>query len=119
MYGELSSEVQRLRENLTTSGGKLTSLEMNRRRNLLENLATSGGKLTSLEMNRRRNLLENLARKCGTVRDKLTELGPVSGAATRTQLLADLGTSSWGVSPGQETNKRNVPNRTGVREDQR
>ena len=97
MYGELSSEVQRLRENLTTSGGKLTSLEMNRRR----------------------NLLENLARKCGTVRDKLTELGPVSGAATRTQLLADLGTSSWGVSPGQETNKRNVPNRTGVREDQR
>lgn len=95
-YGELSSLVQTLRETLSVSGVKLTSLELNRRR----------------------NLLENLARKCGTVREQLTELGPVSGAATRSQLLADLGTSSWADSP-QETNKRVVPNRTGVREDNR
>ena len=100
-YGELSTEVQRLRESL----------------------ASGEGKLTSHEMERRRNLLENLARKCGTVRDKLTEIGPVSGTASRAQLLTDLGTTSWGVSPGQETgldtNKRVVPNRTGVRENQR
>ena len=90
MYGELSTKVQRLRESLTTQEGKLTSLELDRRR----------------------NLLESLARKCGTVRDKLTESGPVSGNS-RTQLLADLGTSSWGVSPTLETN------RTGVRETER
>ena len=95
-YGELSSLVQTLRETLSTSGVKLTSLELNRRR----------------------DLLENLSRKCGTVREQLTELGPVSGAATRSQLLADLGTSSWADSP-QETNKRVVPNRTGVRENNR
>ena len=74
--------------------------------------------LTSLELNRRQDQLENLSRKCGTVREQLTERGPVSGAVTRSQLLADLGTSSWGDSP-QETNKRVVPNRTGVREDDR
>jgi len=97
-YGELSSVVQTLRETLSTSGLNLTSLELNRRR----------------------NLLENLARKCGTVREQLTELGPVSGAATRSQLLADLGTSSWAASPSPlETNKRVVPNRTGVRENNR
>ena len=96
LYGELSSLVQTLRETLSTSGVKLTSLEQNRRR----------------------DLLENLSRKCGTVREQLTELGPVSGAATRSQLLADLGTSSWADS-SQETNKKVVPNRTGVREDNR
>ena len=95
-YGELSAMVQTLRETLSTSGLKLTSLELNRRR----------------------DQLENLSRKCGTVREQLTERATVSGAATRSQLLADLGTSSWADS-SQETNKRVLPNRTGVRENER
>ena len=99
LYGELSSTVQTLRETLSSSSGVRD--------------------LTSLELNRRQDQLENLSRKCGTVREQLTERGPVSGAVTRSQLLADLGTSSWGDSPPQETNKRVVPNRTGVRENER
>ena len=52
------------------------------------------------------------------MREQLTERATVSGAATRSQLLADLGTSSWADS-SQETIKRVLPNRTGVRENER
>ena len=72
--------------------------------------------------------MEDLSRKAGSVRASITESG-VKQENRRSQLLEDLGTTSWAATPGvraehlptggQETNKRSMPSRSGVRETQR
>ena len=63
------------------------------------------------------------------MRDQVAEGGPLSRAdsARRSQLLEDLGTTSWGATPGNKgaaqlppdpRTSRRVPNRTGVRENE-
>ena len=64
------------------------------------------------------------------MRDQVADGGPLSRAdsARRSQLLEDLGTTSWGATPGNKgaaqlppdprTSRRVLPNRTGVRENE-
>jgi len=106
MYSELTSSVTLLRSSLS-------------------NLAPQ---LTTHELNRRRDLLENLAMKVSSARESIQE-GESGGInAARSQLLADLGTTSWGSSTPryqgeshlpQDTSRRTIPNRIGVRETER
>lgn len=79
-------------------------------------------------MVRRRDLLEDLSRKAGSVRDSITDSGSLAADNRRSQLLEDLGTTSWAATPGTraehlpgggETSRRVMPTRSGVRETQR
>ena len=78
-------------------------------------------------MFRRRDLLEGLSRKAGSVRDSISDSGSMTltGDNRRSQLLADLGTTSWAASaPSEEhlpkeSNRRVMPTRSGVRETER
>lgn len=87
---------------------------------LRDSLANSSGRLTSHEMNRRRDLLDSLQRKERGLRDVVSPVSPMGGKS-RSQLfghqsgLADLGTSGWG-SPSVADNRTIIPNRTGARE---
>jgi len=91
---------------------------------LRQSLGKLGPQLTSHELNRRRDLLEGLSRKAGSVRDSISDSGSMTltGDNRRSQLLADLGTTSWAASaPSEEhlpkeTNRRVMPTRSGVRE---
>ena len=68
--------------------------------------------------------------RVGGVRDKINDTGSSSNITTaRSQLLADLGTTSWDSTPGyqnnhlppssNDTNRRTLPYRTGVKETER
>ena len=77
-------------------------------------------------MIRRRDLLEDLSRKAGSARDSITDSGSLAADNRRSQLLEDLGTTSWAATPGvkgehlpQEISRRVMPTRSGVRETQR
>jgi len=87
---------------------------------LRDGLANSSGRLTSHEMNRRKDILDSLQRKERSLRDVVSEVSTGRGVA-RSQLLggqaglADLGTSGWG-SPSVQEIKTVIPNRSGVQE---
>ena len=66
---------------------------------LRQSLSRLGPQLTSQELNRRRDLLEDLSRKAGSVRDSITDSGGRQ-ENRRSQLLEDLGTTSWAATPG-------------------
>lgn len=71
-------------------------------------------------------MLEDLSRKAGSARDSITDSGSLAPDNRRSQLLEDLGTTSWAATPGvkgehlpQEISRRVMPTRSGVRETQR
>jgi len=109
-----NQSTQRLRSTFSELTSNVTSLR--------SSLGTLGSQLTSHELNRRRNLLENLSRKMGSVRDEIQDSSSMNrNSAARGQLLADLGTTSWGATPGGQDHlpsesRRSVPYRSGVRE---
>ena len=114
-----NQSTQRLRSLFSELTSNVTSLRTS--------LGTLGSQLTRHELNRRRNLLENLSRKMGSVRDEIQESSSMrKNSAARGQLLADLGTTSWGATPGGQDSshlpsetRRTVPYRSGVRETER
>ena len=63
--------------------------------------------------------MEDLSRKAGSVRESITDSGSLASENRRSQLLEDLGTTSWAATPVQETSRRVMPTRSGVRETQR
>lgn len=114
-----TSSTQRLRSMSSDLTSELSSLR--------QSLGRLGPQLTGPELNRRRDLLEDLSRKAGSVRESITESGSLASDNRRSQLLEDLGTTSWAATPGtraehlpgvQETSRRVMPTRSGVRETQ-